>query len=478
MASENNMGNNAKDRMDDNEVEEPREDLEVEITDLDEVKAGGGSPRSLPLFPEDGLISRKYRRQRMIATTALIVLAMLILLFNTTSIGQVLTLASLTNKQMTFLLRVDANPPWGRLYVDGTSVRLIPDGAYSMLSITAGQHRLTWHADPFSAQECVISMPVGSGPDTCKHPDFVPESQASLRTYILFLANLSLLSPVQRTALMSAVQVALASKQSGETVQAGELYALASQGPESNRRSCSSVYLISLVELCFATAHSPLEAKLSMQLDTSLSHNDACSSGACEVNGQDCRLFCDVPGLSGLSSDASGSVWQAFALVHVYWQFATRNGQVIAANEPDTFLVGIPNEHLLELNIGWKGKQWSVTITSPRGFVGNNNPVCDAASGDLYALAFGSTPPFSESELVPGPTTASGCLLKISLQLGPNAGRTPTAESLSVAYVLQRFGVLLAVNTTAHHLWSFLPVADAYAQKLAQQWIAPGNIGQ
>jgi hypothetical protein len=236
--------------------------------------------------------------------------------------------------------------------------------------------------------------------------------------------------------------------------------------------------MISIAELCFATANSPLEAKLSMQLDTSTSSNDACSSGACEVNGQDCRLFCDIPAFSDLRSDLSQSVWQPFVLVHVYWQFVTMNGQVIAANEPDTFIVGIPNEHLLELNIGRKGKQWSVTITSQRGFVGSNNPVCDAASGDLYALAFGSTPPFSQPQLVPGPTTASGCLLKISLQLGPNAERMPTAVPLSVAYVIQRFGVLLAVNTTAHRLWSFLPVADAYAQKLAQQWIAMGNIGQ
>jgi hypothetical protein len=171
-------------------------------------------------------------------------------------------------------------------------------------------------------------------------------------------------------------------------------------------------------------------------------------------------------------------VWQPFVLVHVDWQFVTMNGQVIAANEPDTFIVGIPNEHLLELNIHWNGRQWSVTITSQRDSIGNNNPVCDAAFGDLYVLAFGSTPPFSHPQLVPGPTTASGCLLKISLQLGPNAERTPTAAPLSVAYVIQRFGVLLAVNTTAHRLWSFLPVADAYAQKLAQQWMATGNIPQ
>jgi hypothetical protein len=35
---------------------------------------------------------------------------------------------------------------------------------------------------------------------------------------------------------------------------------------------------------------------------------------------------------------------------------------------------------------------------------------------------------------------------------------------------MQRFGVLLAVNATAHHLFPFLPVANAYEKQLAQQW--------
>ena len=65
-------------------------------------------------------------------------------------------------------------------------------------------------------------------------------------------------------------------------------------------------------------------------------------------------------------------------------------------------------------------------------------------------------------------------LLKFALYSGPNGELTPTATPLPVAYVIQRFGVLLAVNSTAHNLWPFLPVADAYTQQLAQHWIAQG----
>jgi hypothetical protein len=44
-----------------------------------------------------------------------------------------------------------------------------------------------------------------------------------------------------------------------------------------------------------------------------------------------------------------------------------------------------------------------------------------------------------------------------------------------VAYVIQRFGVLLAVNAMAHRLWPFLPVADASTQHIAQQLITKGG---
>ena len=98
--------------------------------------------------------------------------------------------------------------------------------------------------------------------------------------------------------------------------------------------------------------------------------------------------------------------------------------------------------------------------------------MCNAAMGDMYTLVFALTPPDVEPQLVPGPTTASGCLLKFALYSGQNTELTPTAAPLPVAYVIQRFGVLLAVNSTAHNLWPFLPVADAYVQQLAQQWIA------
>ena len=443
--------------MNHNEIEEAGKDLEIEIIDLDEVDTDGGSPRSPRLFMEPRFISRKYRKPVTLATTAFIVLAMLLLLLSTSPLKLLFTQTLPSTGPATFSLSLDANPPWGQLYVDGQSVAL-NKSAYPQFSVARGQHRLTWQAAPFSPQQCVISLPVGSGTDTCRHPAVGPNGQDDVRKAIFFSANLSMLSPEQRSALIMATQRALASQQSSETIQAGELYALNAEVPGSNHRSCT---LLQIAVFCFAAANQPLQAKLSMQLDTDTLRNNAClpGTGACMENGQDCRLFCDGPAFPYLMRVSDRAVWQSFITVHLFWQFATMKGQVIVANQPDTFILGMQNEHSMQLNIRWNGNRWDVTPARQSDYSINNDPVCEAAYGDLNTLGFAATPP-SGLQLVQETTTASGCLIKISLQTDPHVKPTPTPAPPTVVYVLQRFGVLLAVNASAHRLWPFLPVTE------------------
>jgi hypothetical protein len=65
----------------------------------------------------------------------------------------------------------------------------------------------------------------------------------------------------------------------------------------------------------------------------------------------------------------------------------------------------------------------------------------------------------------------AGCLVTITQQPASSSSLTPPPSS-QVAYCLHRFGVLLAVNNLAHRLWPFLPVANAYEKRLAQQLAA------
>src|SRR5712692_4082325 len=80
MASEHNT----EDDMDRNENEEPREDLVVEITDLNEAGDDESSSSSPRLFTGSWLLAPKYRKHRTIATVAFVGLAILVVLFTTT----------------------------------------------------------------------------------------------------------------------------------------------------------------------------------------------------------------------------------------------------------------------------------------------------------------------------------------------------------------------------------------------------------
>ena len=459
--------------MDQNELEEPHDDDVVEITNLPQDDEAGSSntPR---FFMETWLLSPKYRKQKTIATAVCMGLALLIVLFALTPVSRLFPPGSSpTVEPSTYYFGLDANPPWGSLSVDGKRVALFSRGAYTLFSLPRGQHTLTWRAAPFAPQQCRISVPVDFESATCQFPNATPHLGGTISAYIGFPANLTMLSAVQRTALIQAAQAVLDRQQSSETVQAGEVYAQTSAVSGTNTRSCSVV--LQLAAICFAAAHQPLKATLRLQLDTGPSPDAPCANGACDSGNQDCRLFCDGPAFAGSNITRSPAVWQASVQVQLLWQFTTRDGRVVEENQADSFILGQQNALTIPLNITRNGMGWGVTPNSQSSAFGSDDPVCQAAFGDMYTLVFASTTLNTEPQLVPRPTYASGCLITIPLGSGLNGTPMPTPTASTVAYVIQRFGVLLAVNALAHRLWPFLPVADASTQHLVQQLIATGS---
>lgn len=461
--------------MDEHKTELPdNEDIEVEITDLDEGKAAADTRHTARVTGRTLTFARRHQRPLSFATLAVMALATLIIVFSATHTQQLSTVgstASPTAEPATFTYMLDASPPWGHLFVDGKATSILSAGADPHFSLTRGKHTLLWRADPFPPQQCILMTPVGSGVDTCKHPD-VPPASGGTDSYISFPTNLDLLPASQRDALIQATRAALASQQSSETVQAGELYAQTPGTIASNHHSCT---LLQTAVFCFATANQPLQASLRLQLDTGSVPNAPCALGACDSSDQNCRLFCSLSVYDAPGFPVSQTAWQAVIHIHLLWQFATLHGQRIADNQADTFIGGQQNDFSLQLNISWNGQQWGVTTGSNSNNLYSDNPVCNAAGTDIYTLsspnATSNTQQYFSQNAIPGSGLAAGCLLQITLQSDPNAASTPTVPP-TVAYVMQRFGVLLAVNSAAHRLWPFLPVANAYEKHMAQQWAA------
>jgi hypothetical protein len=161
--------------------------------------------------------------------------------------------------------------------------------------------------------------------------------------------------------------------------------------------------------------------------------------------------------------------------VQLFWQFTTLQGQVIADNQADTFIRGQQNDIAVPLNVTWNGRQWGVSIARVGDYVYDTDPVCVAAMDDLYNLESAipaATTQNTQISMNPveGTTFASGCLIAVELHDNVVRTTTPNVSPPLEADVMQRFGVLLAVNNVAHHLFPFLPVASAYEKQLAQQW--------
>lgn len=333
-------------------------------------------------------------------------------------------------------------PSWGMVSLDGRPLSPIPVpivGNEPPLRLPHGRHVLEWHAAPFESQRCILLVPPQQGTgQTCtitQAPSTPFTDHASLITLPVSLAQLP---AKERPSLIHATQSLLDTLQSTEIVQAGERYVLAEGLPQ------------------IQTASTPLQATLHFFLDTDNRVPVTCSGlslgEGCTISGQDCRLFC-----TPLWPKTAGPGWDIAAIFHTTWQYTTPDGQPPGGSS-SAQLAAI-SAQFVTLHVTWTGEQWQVAFQN-QGASSFDDPICVATIGEVganpsYRLVPGSSTPLSWTYTA-AYTAAGGCLAATQ------------GEQTINALLLRRFGVLLAANTEAHHLWPRLPVADSYEQQLAQ----------
>jgi hypothetical protein len=476
--------------MGDGEDEQFQDDFEVEITDLDEPDHNAANnrassrpkPLNLPFKPQ---FLRRHRKMQLLIVTSIIALVILVILASTTGIRDLvfggsagsLSTSTTSSQPHDDLFYFQLNPPWGHLSIDGHAVAHVPTVTNDPpLSLPPGQHRVLWQAIPFQSVSCMLVVPVVSNPSTCNHSQFTPVNTNLLVSIVNLRVSTALLPANQRTALLAATQATLNTEQHSETVLPGEAYAVLSQISASGNNACR---LENQIVLCFATAKQPLRATLRFQLDTDTSYNETCVDiYACSLNGFDCRFFCSIS--DGQWPDSPlmvppDSAWDAVVPVHSAWQYTTLGGQVLAENEADNFVGGTENEYLVSLRVEWDGTAWDVSIPPSNQQDSFPTPVCDSASADAGSLMnigviSGQSQQIETSFQSAYDTNfAAGCLIKVTQQQSPFVTPTPTSSPPLTAYLLHRFGVLVAANAEAHRLWPFLPVADANEMHVVKQ---------
>ncbi len=470
-------------------MEEPRDDLNVEISNLDD------EPRAVPAqhkrvkweraiterFTFTARFSRRQRLLQAVVTSICVLLLMGIFLSSIASVRAVVSRtispflpgASSTTLVGVNTFYVDGTPSWGQLFIDGQRIKHLPRiREDTPLQLSPGQHHLIWQAAPFRPQACVVSIPVNLAKDTCSYNKTVQDTHGYSVWLLTFSVSLALLPPQQRLNLTQSIQQALDQQPSMSIVHPQELYAI------------TTSYAVKMYTLGenVQKATQPMMATVNFQIDTDTSMPVQCtdnvfgqfSSYSCAFDGQDCHLLCSMPDfIQTLAFPRSD--WVALAVVRVSWTYATFNGQFVASNQPDRADIMVPDAYLLPLSISWQHDAWVVHTS----FVDPNlnldsaaQPACLSAQADFmqgnelaiaipgnvgYTVAYHSLAP------------SDGCLVTVMLQ--PTSSGTAPVAKPSYAYSLQRFGVFVAMNATAHKLWPDMPMADQYEIAFMQHLI-------
>lgn len=349
-------------------------------------------------------------------------------------------------------LYISITPNWGHVTLDNKPLTYLPvEGIDQPIDLARGVHELRWRFAPIIDISCRLSVPTRLG-DNCPLRAGITPGKKGIASVVTWQLSLTNLAPEYRSSLLSAITGALDTRQSSEIVRAGESYLR---------------YTTHGLSLVMATQ--PLRATLGFVSDAGnmQAQCPAISSGPganCALNG-DCREICTAPWQS--TSVSPGAEWQAYIVAHAEWRYATLDGRVVADHLPDAGgqIQALGSDELpVPIAIRWDGSNWHVGA-----FVGVQNelaPIPDLVCASPWAEIQNDflAPPTSAgwgvvtSTYIPGAPPATGCLVVLT-----QPGQGPLL-------LLQRFGVLLAVNDAARHsLGRILPMANAYEQEIARQ---------
>lgn len=370
------------------------------------------------------------------------------------------------------LFYITTDPSWGTVSLDGQPLSHPPKLGSEPLTLAPGAHTIVWNAAPLPPQKCLIYVPQQpSSGGNCSTTDQIPvksgKDSGLQATVVEFTLDSSMLSNAQFTSLSHAIQTYFNTFQATDTVQPGEQYAVAN-APNN-----------------VATATQPLRATFNMRLDTNPNSNLPCYPGNLgQQSCSSCYMFCSPSNGLGFQGPYGyvgfPSTWDIYVVANAIWDYTTLSGQSVAANQPDT-IANSTLDFTFPLFISWAGSQWHVSDIPTKNDVNfyiGFTPPCAVAQAILQNNTSLTSPFFSvkingQSQTLSwqdydsGNNLAQGCLAGAIIQ--PSNFNTPVTANTPEAYLLYRFGVLLAANSLAHQWWPNLPVASAYEQGIVQR---------
>ncbi len=331
--------------------------------------------------------------------------------------------------------------PWGTLLIDGRRDPRANTHVYvyqGSFTLPPGQHTLEYRADPFPTLRCVVTVPADEQ-DTC--PLISQQRAGTLAdpfppaTRILDLqATPSRLPSAQQAALVAAIQTALAVRvpAEAETVLPGERYVTAG----------GSV----------ATATQPLRATYLYEFQWTPRRG---------LRG--CSSLC----MHRRSPPPYAGVWVISAHVRQGWRYTTPDGTPVVpfASPIATDIAPLTpsgasaTDIYINLYVRWTGS-WQVSTLSLAEYGDPYaTPTCTVGFEALLRVMGNADVSFTP---IPPASVATGCIFRVQRY---NPKGNLTGQPL---YYFFRFGVLLAVNASAHAALPALPAASPAEQSIAR----------
>lgn len=329
--------------------------------------------------------------------------------------------------------------PWGTLMLDGHTIHQSDSQLFGSVQVGKGHHTLTYSDPPFPALHCHLDVPLNLG-DNCPL-EMSPPSSAAGHDVFVRIVNLGAtpdeMPPASFHQLVSVTDGALRNLSSSTLVLPGSSYLAAPGKPQVATR--------------------PLLATLHFRINTDP------SVVAPYLPGQHlCSQICFL----GDNAHSPGT-WSLLALSQVSWTYALPDGPVLAENAPAVAPLN-SSTALVTIHVTWDGA-WHAAAEPLEDQFGAS-PLCDVAQAALPVMApqHGIEPSYTQRQL-PATNAADGCVIETQVNTPGDTG--------GPAYVLYRFGVLLAVNSEAQALFPSLPAAGIYEQGLVRQMVGPGGLG-
>ncbi|MGH2517579.1 MAG: hypothetical protein ACRDHP_18160 [Ktedonobacterales bacterium] len=443
---------------------------EFEVSDLHAESAG--SPSHVGFMRRPSLSPRQRMRSLAIASGS-VLLALLILIASAPGLraGAGAWLASLKPRPTAALppgadrFYFSPSIPTIQLAIDDHPVSPPRIGLDPPLVLAHGIHHISWRADPYFPQSCVVSVPL-SASNTCGNPASIYQSNGRVAANVFLLReSLATLLTDQRAAVLGAMNRSLANFT--DSVLPGDHY------------------------VGFQVATAPLRARLTVSLTASLDNLDSAETNAaclpasaapfvtCAGSAAVCAYVCTIP--TPILTNAGIAVPPAswFVLVYAYlsWTITAPNGQMLVSG--GSFSPGVALYAIL-FALTRDGAAWHAqpylgapySTQLPRLNASGSIPTSPLL-GEVGCAAMpdfvGSNPGIPSAATITylaAPQPATGCLAVVT--------DGPATQQTHPAYYLYRFGAVTAVNDTAHRQISTFPVASARERQIAASILSAG----